>query len=323
MILSVTPNTAIDRTLLIPNYFQVGDVSRVTETIVAAGGKGLNVARAIQRLGVEVVCAGFVGGHSGRHLAELAEAEGLSAAWTWIGAETRTCVIIISPDSKDATVFNEPGPTISAQEWAALKADVVREAARADCACLCGSLPSGTPPDAPADLIQAVRGLGVPVWVDTSKTALRVAIEGHPSGIKVNAVEAGNVLGRPVSDRETALEVATTIRQMGPEMVVLTLGRSGAVMVTEEGRWWGGPPDTDSDHKFGPNSRLGVVSTVGSGDTFLAGLVTGLVTGLPPADALRRAVATGTANALQAGGGIFHLSDFEALFEQTKVRSMG
>src|SRR5678815_4464903 len=105
MILCITPNPAIDRTLLVPNL-TLGNVQRAQQTIVAAGGKGLNVARAIRTLGGEAVAMGFAGGHAGRLLGDLAQAEGLDSSWTWTNSETRTCTILIRQDG-DATEIDE------------------------------------------------------------------------------------------------------------------------------------------------------------------------------------------------------------------------
>ena len=306
MILAITPNAAIDRTLTVPP-FEPGQVIRATETIVAAGGKGINVARAVRVLGGEAVCAGLLGGHGGRQIAHLAKAEGLTGAWTWMAGESRTCTIVISSARGDATVFNEPGPSISGEDWNRLRADVASQATTSgrpggpQCVCLCGSLPLGVPPQAPGDLIQDVRRSGTPIWVDTSKAYLRASLAARPSGLKVNAAEAGDVLGLTIDSPSMAIEAAERLRQMGIATVVITLGEQGAILVSEAGRWWAKPPN------------LEIVSSVGSGDVFLAGLVTGLVAGSTPAEALRRAVAAGAANALQPGGGIFSQTDFEQL----------
>ncbi|MEM7034458.1 MAG: 1-phosphofructokinase family hexose kinase [Chloroflexota bacterium] len=309
MILIITPNPAVDRTLLLPTTFEVGGISRAKDTIVAAGGKGLNVARAIQILDETVVCGGLVGGFSGQHLVAMAQQEGFGSCWTEIEPHTRTCFIVINPNGADATVFNEPGPVISETDWANLKADVVREAHKADLVCLCGSLPLGTLSEAPADLIKDVRELGVPIWVDSSKLALEKALEGRPTGIKINGDEAADVLQRTVADISSAFDAALEIYRMGIPNVILTLGGDGAVMVNAEGQWWAKHPPVE------------VVSTVGSGDTFLAGLVTGLVANLTPVEAVKRGVAAGTANALCPGGGAFDLVDFEQLLACVEVAS--
>jgi 1-phosphofructokinase family hexose kinase len=298
MILCITPNIALDRTMIVPG-FGPGLVNRATETLVAAGGKGVNVARAARLLGHEIVCAGLIGGHAGKHVAELAEQEGLPTAWTWIEDESRTCIIIVTSEGSDATVVNEPGPTISAEAWTRLRGDVLQAATRAKAVCLCGSLPAGAPADAPADLIQAVEQAGHPMWVDTSKVTLQTALTARPTGLKVNAAEIGEVLGRQINDVETALAAAAEIRLQGIENVVLTLGKIGAVLVTAEGQWWARPPEVQ------------VISSVGSGDAFLAGLVTALLDGANAPEALRQAVAVGTANTLQAGGALFRERDLE------------
>src|SRR5512133_1720831 len=102
MIICITPNPAIDRTLLL-HSLTVGDVHRAENVIVVAGGKGLNVARAIRTLGSEPLCMGFTGGHAGRLLADLAQKEGLNSLWTWTDVETRTCTILV-PANGEATV---------------------------------------------------------------------------------------------------------------------------------------------------------------------------------------------------------------------------
>ena len=307
MILCITPNAAVDRTLTIPG-FQKGSVSRTTDTFIAAGGKGMNVARAVVTLGGAALCAGFLGGHSGRLVAELAEREGFQAVWTWIDQETRACIIIIDPeDEGEATLINEKGATITSADWTRFQTDILGELERFDAVCLCGSLPSGTPPAGLAGLIHAVQAGGRPMWIDTSGPALQAAISAAPVGVKVNAAEAGELTGQGVTDKSTALQVALTLRQMGPQMVVLTLGKQGAVMVHEAGNWWAQPPDIQA------------VSGIGSGDAFLAGLVTGLAGGQPPVEALQRAVATGAANALRPGGGRFDLNDFKTILAAVSV----
>jgi 1-phosphofructokinase len=306
MILCITPNPAIDRTLIVPG-FRPGTLCRPTRTIVAAGGKGLNVARAVRVLGGEAVCAGLLGGHAGRLISELVEKEGLAGAWTWVEGESRTCIILVNPENGVVTEVCEQRSPILADDWFRLQADVLREATRADCVCLSGSLPPGCPPDAPAGLIRAIRAAGRPMWVDTSGTALRAALTAGPTGIKVNATEAGEILGEEMADVEAASRAAAKFQRMGVGSVVLTLGREGAMLATDAGTWWARPP------------ALRTVSAVGSGDSFLAGLITALVAGEPPPQALRHAVAAGAANALNPGGAQFELRDFNAALEATSV----
>lgn len=298
MILCVTPNPAIDRTLMV-SKLQPGDVHRATESLVVAGGKGLNVARAIRTLGGEPLCAGFLGGHSGRLLAELAEREGLPGVWTWMEGETRTCVIVV--DDEGATVINETGPTVSAEDWKCLHTEVM--ATRAEVVCLSGSLPPGSPPDSLVALTRALCSAGKAVWVDTSGLALRSVI-GSGSNIKVNGDEAGAALGMEVLTIEEAITAARRMRAQGANSVVVTLGSLGAVMVTRQGEW------------FAPAPSLPTVNPVGSGDSFLAGLVVALTASRPPHEALRWAVAAGAANATSTGGGRFTRMEFEEVLRR-------
>jgi 1-phosphofructokinase family hexose kinase len=309
MILCITPNPAVDRNLIMPGL-RVSDVNRAMQTIVAAGGKGLNVARVIRTLGGAPLCMGFLGGHAGRLVAELAEREGLPCAWTWIEGETRTCLILVDSSGGDATVINEPGPTVTGEDWARLQPAVRREAARADYVALSGSLPPGSPLDAYAELLHALRSAQRSVWVDTSGPSLRVALEVGGLNIKVNTIEAGALLGRQVEGAASALEAAAELRrQSQSHAVVLTLGARGAVMVTGAGRWHAQPP------------LLQPVSTVGSGDAFLGGLLVALVDGRAEPQALCHGVACGAANALSASGGALTRDDFETVLRSVTVEA--
>jgi 1-phosphofructokinase family hexose kinase len=307
MIICITPNPAIDRTLLLPSL-AVGNVHRAEKVIVAAGGKGLNVARAIRGLGSESLCMGFLGGHSGHLLADLARREGLNASWTWVEPETRTCTIVVSPTG-DATVVNEPGLPVSELDWQHLGEDILRCLACGNLVCISGSLPPQSSADEMQRLLNLLAGAGKQVWVDTSGIALDAALAGSGACIKVNGTEIGASLGFEVTDMPSAKRALLTLGDRGIKACVITLGAEGALLATSDGRW----------HARGP--RVRVVSTVGSGDSFLGGLVSALDGGRDWAEALRDAVAAGTANTLSAGGGQFTLQEFKDIRKQTELRA--
>ncbi len=173
-VLCVTPNPALDRTLEVPNL-RPGAVMRATSERVAAGGKGVNVARALKALGAEARCMGPLGGANGRILADLAAAEGLESAWTWCEIETRSCLILVDPAAREATVINEVGPRLSAEDWKRVCSDVLGEAARAAAVCFSGSLPPGVPPEGLADLCRSLVESGHAPWVDSSGAGSRGA----------------------------------------------------------------------------------------------------------------------------------------------------
>jgi 1-phosphofructokinase family hexose kinase len=307
MILCITPNPAVDRTLIL-SRLEVGEVHRARQVIVAAGGKGLNVARTIRILGSDLLCMGFAGGHMGRLLAALAQKEGLDAAWTWTNAETRTCTILVS-HAGDATVINEPGLSVAASDWNQLGQDVNKQISAAGLVCLSGSLPPDSSTENLQGLLKTLVESGKQIWVDTSGRTLSTVLS-HPAiCIKVNGNEIGEVLGFEVNDIASSKRALIELNKHGRAASLITLGSAGALLATKEGRW----------HARGP--RVPVVSTVGSGDAFLGGLVSALDRGADWSEALCDAVAAGTANTLSAGGGQFKLQEFEEIREQVKIES--
>ncbi|MEP7286432.1 MAG: hexose kinase [Chloroflexota bacterium] len=308
MILCVTPNPTIDRTVIVPS-FGLGSDQQYTQILMTAAGKGINMARAMLTLGGDPLCAGFLGGYFGRVLDELAIQDGLQGAWTWVQAETRNSFIFADSSNGTATVINEQGPTILADDWRRLQADVLREAVHADYGCFSGSLPPGVLPEIYGELVRALHETGCAVWVDSSGAALQAAVAAAPINLKVNGAEAGTLLGIEVNSVETALHAATQLQREG-NSVAITLGELGAVLVNESGRWLAQPP------------ALLVVSAVGSGDSFFAGLITALAAKLSPQEAMRWAVAAGGANALSLGAGVFTRHQFEVVLAETTIHNL-
>jgi tagatose 6-phosphate kinase len=305
MILCLTPNPAIDRTMYLDGLV-VGEVHRAGKTLVAAGGKGLNAARAIRTLGGDPLCMGFLGGHAGSLLAELAQREGLRGCWTQTKNETRTCVILVQPD-QDATVINELGTAVDLDECKSLVSDVWGKSTEASQVCVSGSLPPGFVLDQFESMLMGLIARRKTVWVDTSGAALKTALGVRGINVKVNALELGEALNVKISNVEEALTVGWELCKSGMERAVVTLGKQGAVLVSADGSWVAQSPE------------IQVVSSVGSGDAFLGGLAFAFSKGFAPDLALRHAVATGAANALCTGGGVFSLADFESLREKITV----
>lgn len=301
MILCLTPNVAVDRTLMVPE-FTPGQVQRVESVIVQAGGKGLNVARAMRTIGGDPLAMGLVGGSTGRQIAEMVANEGLPAVWTWFDGETRISTAVVAREG-GVTVLNERG-SIQPGDWQRLTADVLANLHGVNAVCISGSLPAGAPRDAPADLITAIRQAGVRVWLDASGAALKSGVAAAPSGLKINADEAGELLGLSIDDQTSAGEAARRLRDRGMETVVITLGARGAVLADAQGVAFVAAP------------QIKAVSDVGSGDSFLAALVLALTEGADGVTALRRAVAAGGANALQTGAGQFSVDAYQALIAE-------
>lgn len=308
-IICVTPNAALDRTMVVPD-FAIGHISRIDGAIAAPGGKGLNVARAVKILGGKPLAMGLLGGHTGRMVAALVEEDGYEAAWTRFDGETRTCTIIANREG-ESTVINESG-RIRPTNWLALADDICRAAEREDVSavCLCGSLPLGAPGDAPIELIRRLKAIGARVWVDSSKTALANAIQAKPYAIKVNREEIAAALGIPLRQRRDIISAAERLIADGISVVVVSLGAEGALLVAEGMIAIATPP------------AIQPIDPVASGDCLHAGIVIALAEGEGMAEALRCGVAAGTVNALYAGGAQFPYNHYQEILRETRVETI-
>ena len=305
MILCLTPNPAVDRTLYV-NTLKLGEVHRAEKVLIAAGGKGLNVARTIRTLGGDPLCMGPIGGHTGKLLADLAGQEGLSAEWTYVRNETRTCMILAQAN-QDSTVINDAGQNMDVSECKTLVEDILICASRANLISVCGSLLPGFSQARLKSMLLELVAMGKQVWVDTSGDALRTVLEVKGVCIKVNATELGNALDIEISNTDHVARATHLLRERGVSQLAVTLGKGGAVFNTNAGIWMAQSP------------KIKVVSSVGSGDAFLGGLLFSLENNASPELTLRNAVAAGAANALEFGAGRFPMTAFVALRENVKT----
>lgn len=309
MLLTVTSNPTIDRTLHV-SEMTVGAVHRADDVHLAAGGKGLNISRVARTLGHEVLATGPLAGRAGQIVADLALAEGLAADWYWLSqGETRTC-LLINHNSGDATVINEQGPTVSDEDWAGFAAHVAALAQRAAAVTFAGSVPIGVNPYALGELACSLVSANRAVYVDTSGAAL-AALLVQPQGlcIKVNQAELATALRLDLTKQPTdrLVEAGQMLLNQGAALVVVTLGRDGAIAIAPSGVWQAKPPSID------------VISTVGSGDSLLAGLAIARLEEKAVAESLAFGVACGSANALSDLPGRFERSQVETLLELVRT----
>ncbi|MFJ8664264.1 1-phosphofructokinase family hexose kinase [Streptomyces sp. NPDC093600] len=302
MILTVTLNTALDLTYRVPALTPHAS-HRVTQVIERPGGKGLNVARVLAALGYETVVTGFAGGPTGEVLrARLADLP-LTDALVPTAGPTRRTVAVVDAASGDTTQLNEPGPTIGPAEWAALTGRYAELLRGADAVALCGSLPPGIHVGAYAELVRLARGAGVPVLLDTSGEPLRRGIAARPDLVKPNADELAQLTGSREPHRATQ-----DARRRGARAVVSSLGPEGMLAATPDGVWCAAPP---APVRGNPT---------GAGDSAVAGLLSGLVDGLPWPDRLARAVALSAATVLSPVAGEFDRSAYEELLPRVTVK---
>lgn len=290
MVLTVTPNPALDKTYLLDS-FTIDRLNRPRETQVLAGGKGVNVARAVRRLGGQARATGFLGGHVGREVRHYLAEAGIRDAFIDVPGETRLCLAFADKTARTLTEVNENGPSVPDEAVERLVSAFPAMLEGVEWVALCGSLPPGVSPGLYRDLIGIAREHGARTLLDSSGDALRMGLEARPDVIKPNAVEVTDLLGREI---ETVGEAAVAGRELvdaGASLAVITLGRCGAVAVDASGAWYAEPPEVEFR------------SAVGSGDSFVAGLVTVLRESRPTADAVRYATAAGAANVTVYGAG--------------------
>jgi 1-phosphofructokinase len=287
VIVTLTANPSVDRTLEIP-ALQRGKVVRATAARVHPGGKGVNVARVLVANGIAARAVLPTGGREGDQLLDLLSGQGVEVVPVPIREPVRENVTVVEPDGT-VTKLNAPGPRLSEEEVAALVEATVEASRGADWVALCGALPPGAPSALYATLVLKLRAEGVRVAVDTSGPALHRSIESGPDLIKPNAEELAEAVARPIETLRDVLDGARQLRDRGVGHVLVSLGRAGAVSVSDAIalRAWTTP----------------VVprSTVGAGDAALAGF---LAERGDASEALRAAVAWGAAAVREPGTGM-------------------
>ncbi len=306
MIVTVTPNPVVDRTLTVP-AIALDTVMRATAIRDDWGGKGFNVSRVLLALGMESLALGFIGGATGQRLAAGLAALGIPTDFVTIAGETRTNIVIAAADSGHYVKVNEAGPTLQPEEIAQFL-DKVRQRARpGDTWALCGSLPPGVPDDFYAQIIHLLKPCGARVLLDTSGAALRAGCEAVPFLVKPNAEEAAAFVGHPVHTREDALDAAHAFLERGIAQVALSLGAEGLLLATREAAVFAVPP------------AVPVKNVTGAGDALLAGLIYALERNLPLAEQARWGVAAGTASAMHEGVGVVTSEGVKAVYKQVET----
>jgi 1-phosphofructokinase family hexose kinase len=303
MIVCVAPSPSVDR-LFEVDRLRPGEIHRPTRFVRVPGGKGLNAVRAAAALGGDVRAVALLGGHSGRWIAEDLARIGLPLVASWCEGETRSCLSVADADSGSLTEFYEANAPVSAAEWDAFARTAAEAAASSAWTTISGSLPAA----APADGYEQLTAAGTKVAVDT--TALGAA---RPALVKVNAGEAAALTDLRVDSVGAAAEATHALRlRIGGDghAAAVTLGRDGAVLVAPDGSSWHG------------SLAAGGRYPVGSGDAFLAGLVTSLETGRGWPEALAAALGAAAANAEVPGPGLLDADRARALAGQAVVEPL-
>jgi tagatose 6-phosphate kinase len=300
MIVTVTLNAAIDRTLLVPN-FQLGQRHRASDGFTSAGGKGINIARAAKRLGVPVVCTGLAGGRSGTLLVEDLTNEGILNDFVRIRGESRTSTAVLDPTSNVYTEINEWGPEVSEDELDVLRDKLAYLAQGADYIVFAGSLPRGVDPAIYGELVRDANRRGLMTVLDSEGEALRLGIESEPYLVTPNLREAEALVGHEFVDEEDLSTGLDEIADLGARNVVITVDTGCYGLFRAE---------RAEDVRLRARApRQEAVTTVGAGDTLLAGFIAARMGDRPYEDALRNAVGASAASVLEAGPGRFDVRE--------------
>src|SRR6266516_547546 len=216
VILTVTLNAAIDRTIAVPN-FRLGHRHRAVESRTVAGGKGINVARALSLLGRPVIATGFAGGPTGTRVIEQLREEAVLTDFTRIAGETRINLSVVDPTSGEQTEINERGPAVSAEEVEAFVERLGYLARGASLCVLAGTLPPGAGDDLYARLVKDLRGHGVTVVLDAEVEAMVAGLRAGASVVTPNEREAEEIVGQEFADRGDLIHGLSELVRLGAE----------------------------------------------------------------------------------------------------------
>ncbi|MGA7396735.1 MAG: 1-phosphofructokinase family hexose kinase [Solirubrobacterales bacterium] len=312
MIISVTLNAALDRTVAVPNFRQ-GHRHRSVESRTAPGGKGINVARALGLLGRPVIATGLAGGEIGQRVIEQLGEESLLTDFLPISEGTRINLAIIDPTSGEQTEINERGPTVKAEELDAFTERLDYLAGGAKLCVLAGSLPPGVESEFYARLVRTLRDRGIMVLLDSEGEAMSAGMRAGPHMITPNQLEAEELVGHEFEPGEELFSVLSELIDLGPSEAAITLP-NGCVAVVGEG-----PEQRMLEVTIDP---LDPISTVGSGDAFVAGYVAALYDGWSPERCLSYGVACGAESTQHLGAGWLDRSRAENLLDSVHVRQV-
>ncbi len=305
-LLCVSANPAIDRRVVVTN-FRSGAVNRASSVDPAAGGKAAHVAFAAKALGADVRWLAFLGGPEGESCRQGIAARGVTPLSVQIGARTRTNLELIDESRGEITEVLEPGPSIREEEQAEFLRRFDDELKSHPVVVVSGSLPGDVPDSFYRELITRAKNANCIAMLDSSGEALSQSLAGAPDLIKPNRDEAGALLGMQIRSIEEAVQAARSLRERGPRTVIISLGSEGAVAVGDSYALQARAP------------AVNAISTVGSGDSFLAGWAVGAASALDPEASLRLATACGTANCLAPSPGVIADTVVQQLLQQVRI----
>lgn len=309
MIVTVTLNPAVDRTLWVRSMAP-GDTNRVLRSVMDPGGKGINMSLVLRECGVQTTALGFIAGHTGQFIKTYLENRGIATSFVEVKGETRINIAVEDAGGGPPTTLHEPGPEVGMEDLRQLWDRIRPLLKQAQFIAFGGSLPPGVPNDVYATLIRNCQDNGVRAILDADGTPLMAGLNAKPYLVKPNRAEAERLLGRSIRSIEDAASGALELVQRGVSFAVISMGVKGAVGATSEEVWRVRPPVVTSK------------STVGSGDSMLAGIAAALAKGAGVGDALRLGAAAGAATAASPDAGLCTQAEIQAIYPQVHLERL-
>jgi 1-phosphofructokinase family hexose kinase len=312
VILTVTLNAAIDRTVAVPN-FRLAQRHRAVEAQTVAGGKGVNVARALKLLGRPVIATGLAGGPTGTRILERLAEESILNDFTRIEGESRTNLAVVDPTSGEQTEINERGPRVTPDEVDRFVEKLLYLAQGATICVLAGSTPPGSDPEVYGRLITELKTLGVIAVLDTDGEPMRAGLRAEPAVVAPNVREAEEVVGHEFNDADDRALGVTGLIEMGAGEAIVT-SPAGCVAIAGVG--------ADRRRYEVQIEQLEPIAAVGSGDAFLAGYVAARYEGRSPRECLAYGVACGAQSTQHFGAGSLDPAEAKRLLERVEVKEL-
>lgn len=306
MITSISLNPSIDRTMTVES-FTPGGLNRVVASSDVAAGKGINVALTVSALGLDSECIGYMYRDSASLFEKRLMVNSTAYDFIWCEGTARTNIKVFDRSQGVVTELNESGRTVESEQLERMVELVTRHAENSDFLVLTGSLPPGCPDDFYRTLIHAVDGLGCHCVLDADGDRLKYGLEARPFMIKPNRYELEMMTGSHLESVQEIRDAARQYIDMGVEVVAVSLGAEGALILEGD------------EALYAPRLNIEVKSTVGAGDSMVAGLVAGFMAENELEDTFRMGMACATARCMTEGYRIVDRTVYKALMDMVTI----
>jgi 6-phosphofructokinase 2 len=309
MIYTLTLNPALDRTLIVKNL-KFEDANRVKQELRYAGGKGIDVSRVIHELGGESIALGFVGGYDGMELEGRLINEGITCDFVKIAEETRINIFIKDEAGGERTSLHARGPEVSPSEIAMLYNKIKELKPTPSWFIMSGSLPLGISENIYAQIIHLMRTRGIKVFLDADGAPFKKGVKAIPYAIKPNIFELERFAGKPMKQKKDIIAYGKELLAKGLSYVLISMAEKGMFLFSEKEDLQAVPP------------RVKEKSTIGAGDSSVAGFIVAYEQKRSLSDCLRMAVACGTATVLTPGTALCKKVDVKRMLKRCKVEKI-